>query len=92
MTLQDLARLHCAAEKNRLNLKGYIHERYSVRHQFFSLVATGRKRPSQKLIDSLILVHARLFPDRAVLLNIPGQPSMIIGDPRQLSKDSLSAG
>jgi hypothetical protein len=62
MTLLALAKRHCLAAKPPVCVKPFAKDHYGVGYIYLRDVATGARRPSQKLLAAIRATHARLFP------------------------------
>lgn len=78
-TLPALARTHRDGLGPRLTVEGFVRDYYRVDKRFFARVATGKKKPSAKLLRALSQAHVRLFPSDPVLLTIPNHPPVLLG-------------
>lgn len=85
VTLDRLATDQCRISRPAMSRDGYIKDAFGVSRQFFSKVAQGKKKPSAKLLRGMANAHTRLFPNETILVEIPNHPTIILGDPKNLS-------
>ena len=88
LTLNAIAKLHCAKDRPALTLKDFVRDHYTVGPSFFRDVVSGHRRPSQKLLTGLANAHTRLFPGETILVRIPNYPPVVLGDPANLQPTS----
>lgn len=73
-SLSELARLHCAASRPAMNLKGFVRHVYGTDPRYFMRIAAGKKTPSAKFLRALNNAHIRLFPSVPARVQIPNFP------------------